>query len=85
MPFINFYAKGIYFSFELQTININPKLIRISNIPLQFVGSNRELFTEKESGSATASKMDSLACDCELALYRAKNLHSYGCGMIPVC
>ena len=40
-----FYAKRIYFSFELQIINTNSKLTRISNLPLRSVGSNRELFT----------------------------------------
>ena len=63
----------------------NPKLTRISNIPLRFVGSNLELFTEKKSGTTTATKLDLLACDYELSLYRARNLHSYGCEMVPVC
>ena len=80
-----FYAKWIYFSFELQTINTNPKLIRISNKPLQYVGSIRELFTEKKFGTATVSKLDLLACDCELSLYPSKNLHFYGCEMISIC
>ena len=30
-------------------------------------------------------KLDLFACDYELSLYRAKDLHSYGCEMIPVC
>ena len=85
MPFKIFHAKWIYFSFELQTININPKIIRISNIPLRSVGSNRELFTEKKFEMETGSKLDLLACDYELSLYRAKNLHSYGYEMILVC
>ena len=54
-------------------------------MPLRSVGSNRELFTEKKSEMVAASKLNLLACDCELSLYRTKNLHSYGCEMIPVC
>ena len=84
VPLKIFHAKRIYFLLELQTINTNPKLIRISNVPFRSVGSNRELFTEKKPGTAIASKLDLLACDCELSLYRARNLHSYGYEMIPV-
>ena len=82
VPFKIFYTKRIYFSFELQTINTNPKLIRTINIPLRSIGLNRELFTEKKPETATASKLDLRAFDCELALYHAKNIHSYGCKMI---
>ena len=60
MLFKIFRAKCIHFSFELKTINTNPKLTRISKKPLRFVGSNRELFTEWKSGTATASKLISL-------------------------
>ena len=48
VPFKIFYTKRIYFSFELQTINTKLKLLRISNITLRSIGSNRELLTEKE-------------------------------------
>ena len=85
VPFKNLHKKWIYFLFGLQTISTNPKLIRISNIPLRSVGLNRELLTEKKSKMATASKLDLLTCDCELSLYPAKNIHSYGCNMTHVC
>ena len=56
VPFKNFHAKRIYFSFELQTINTKTKLTSISNIPLWSIRSSRELFTEKKPGIATTSK-----------------------------
>ena len=55
-----FHTKRIYFSFELQTINTNPKLTRISNIHLRSVGSNRKLFTKWKSRTATASNWISI-------------------------
>ena len=60
VPFKTLYTKRIYFSFELHTINTNPKVTRISNIPLRSVGSNRELLTEWKSKTATASNWISL-------------------------
>ena len=82
VPFKIFYAKRIYLSLELQIIKTNPRLIRINNIPLWSVGSNRELFAEKKFRTTTALELDLLVRDCEFTLYRAKNLHSYGCEMI---
>ena len=63
-----FYAKWIYFSFELQTINTKPKLIRISNIPLWSIGSSWELFIEKDIQNCNNFKMNLLASDYELFL-----------------
>ena len=60
VPFKNFHAKRIYVSFELQTIKMTPKLTWITNIHLWSVGSSRELFTKKKSGTGITSKWISL-------------------------